>query len=210
MKFLTIKDLQVSYSGKIILQHFNLTLEKGEIIALIGENGSGKTTLLRALAGLEKTEKGFVCLNGRYLNNPDQLAVPTYRRKVGLVFQDFALFPHLNVYQNITVGLWKLPKKDRDIAYQDMIDLMCIADLSEKYPTTLSGGQQQKVALARTLITQPDLLLLDEPFSNLDLSYKTQLYTDLQNILKEKKITTILVTHDMEDARNVADRVVMM
>ena len=210
MKFLTIKDLQVSYSGKIILQHFNLTLEKGEIIALIGENGSGKTTLLRALAGLEKTEAGFIYLNGRYLNSPDQLSVPTYRRKVGLVFQDFALFPHLNVHQNITIGLWKLPKKEREIAYQDIIDLMYIADLSEKYPTTLSGGQQQKVALARTLITQPDLLLLDEPFSNLDLSYKTQLYIDLQSILKEKKITTILVTHDMEDARNVTDRVVII
>jgi iron(III) transport system ATP-binding protein len=181
----------------------------GEVLCLLGPSGCGKTTILRAIAGFERVIDGTITLSGRTVSTPAVL-VPTEQRHVGMVFQDYALFPHLRVGHNIAFGLRHLPRAQRRAAVADLLKLTGLTDLERRYPHELSGGQQQRVALARALATQPVLLLLDEPFSNLDPDMASRMRQDLHDLLRRTKTTAILVTHDHDEAFAMADRIAVV
>ena len=203
--FLKITDLKKYYNSKEpIIKNLNFSVDEGEIISFIGESGSGKTTFLKCIAGLEKINSGKIELNNQVLNDGKTFVSPNYR-KIGFVFQDYPLFPHINVMKNITINL-----ESRFFSKLDyIISLTNLQHLTERFPDQLSGGEQQRVCLARALVREPDLLLLDEPFSNLDSNIKASIQDDIHKIIKETKTTTILVTHDIKDALNISDRILV-
>ncbi|MEX0812665.1 MAG: ABC transporter ATP-binding protein [Chitinophagales bacterium] len=207
MSFLDIHQLSYKYPGnkKMILDHFDLHLEEGEILAIVGESGSGKSTLLRLIAGLEKPYSGSIVLNREVLSD-DKNFLPPAERRIGLVFQDFALFPHLNVKDNIAFGL----RKNNPQRVKELLSEMQLSNFEKKYPHQLSGGEQQRVALARALILNPNMLMLDEPFSNLDTMIRQSVRNFVKSLIREKNITSILVTHDLEDAKQLAGRIVVL
>ena len=198
---LKIKNLNFAYDKDLVLENFNLEVKEHEIVALKGKSGSGKSTILRLIAGLEKANSGEIYIDGKETSK-----VETNKRKIGYVFQDFALFPHLNVYNNISFGISHLSKKEQKQRVYKYANLFEIESLLKRYPHEISGGQKQRVALARSLVTQPKLLLLDEPMSALDTELRVALRPFLREILKELKITSILVTHDKEDVEVICDR----
>ena len=181
----------------------SLQVETGTVVCLLGPSGCGKTTLLRLVAGFEEPDAGEIYLIKRLVSRPG-LVVPPEQRHVGMVFQDYALFPHMTVSQNIQFGLFRWPAAWRRTRLAEMLRLVGLEGLGERYPHELSGGQQQRVALARALAPAPQLLLLDEPFSNLDVHLRQQLRDEVQAILGQAGITTILVTHDQEEALSFA------
>lgn len=203
--FLEVKDLKKYYSSKEkLIRNLNFSVEKGDIVSFIGESGSGKTTFLKCLAGLEKINSGTIKLNGAVLNDKNSFVAPN-KRKIGFVFQDYPLFPHLNIIENISINLEK--KFLSKIDY--ILTLTNLQDLSQRYPHQLSGGEQQRACIARALIREPDLLLLDEPFSNLDSNIKLSIQEEIHKIIKETKTTTILVTHDIRDTFNISDKILI-
>ena len=181
----------------------SLRVAEGEILALLGPSGCGKTTTLRLIAGLETPDAGTITLRGRPVAGPGH-AVPPEERGVGIVFQDYALFPHLTVGDNVGFGLARAARRDR---VGDVIDLVGLGGLAARYPHELSGGQQQRVALARALAPAPAVMLLDEPFSNLDADLRAQMRDEVERILRSSATTAIFVTHDQEEAFTLADRV---
>lgn len=201
-----ISGLGHSYDKEPVLNDVALEVEPGESIALLGPSGCGKTTLLRLIAGLERPSSGSIHVGEIPVTGPDW--VPPDRRQVGMVFQDWALFPHLNVADNVGYGIAKSPTKKQEIAAA--LQMMELSDLSERMPATLSGGQQQRVALARALAPRPVVLLLDEPFSNLDTNLRTEVRTEVRQLLSALGITSIFVTHDQDEAFIVGDRVAVM
>jgi len=203
--FLKVENLEKFYSEKLpLIKRLNFSVSKGEIISFIGESGSGKTTFLKCLAGLEEINSGVISLNGKVLNNNNTFVKP-HLRKIGFVFQDYPLFPHINVIQNITLNLEK--KFYNKIDY--FIELTDLKSLKSRYPHELSGGEQQRVCLARALVREPDLLLLDEPFSNLDANIKSLIQDEIHRIIKKTQTTTILVTHDIRDTFNISDKILI-
>lgn len=197
---LKLNDIRFSYDGKkMILDGVRLHVDRGEIVAVLGSSGSGKSTLLSIIAGLEQPLGGTVILDG-----VDVTALPCEKRGVGLVFQDYALFPHLNVEKNVGFAL----KSHRDPLVEQMLRLVNMSAYRKRYPYQLSGGEKQRVAIARSLAARPKLLLLDEPFSNLDADLRKKVREDIRDILRRSKMTAVLVTHDIEDARAIADRVI--
>ena len=207
--YLAIDNLTVKFSNQTILSNLNMKLAVGEIGCLLGSSGCGKTTLLRSIAGFEKPYTGNILLNNRQLVSK-QLFVPAEKRGIGMVFQDFALFPHLNVEDNIAFGLSQFTRTEKQQRVKEMLELVCLKDINRRYPHQLSGGQQQRVALARALASKPELLLLDEPFSSLDVELREQLSIDVRDILKRQHISAIMVTHDQQEAFTVADKVGLM
>lgn len=209
--FLVLKELtkQYAHSHMLAVDNISLSLSQGEIITLLGPSGCGKTTTLRLIAGFEQPTAGSIELDGRILVDSEQY-MPAEARGIGMVFQDYALFPHLNVYKNVLFGLHRWPKKDRQQRVQAMLRLVGLEEYAERFPHQLSGGQQQRVALARALAPDPKLLLLDEPFSNLDAKLREKMREELVKILRSTGTTAILVTHDQQDAFAVSDRVVVM
>ena len=203
--YLEVKNL-VKYYGEDnpVIKKLNFSVKKGEIISFLGESGSGKTTFLKCISGLEKINSGTISLNKIILNNRNIFIRPQ-DRKIGFVFQDYPLFPHLNLKDNITFNL--KPKYFKKLDY--MISLTRLEDLLSRYPHELSGGEQQRACIARALIREPDLLLLDEPFSNLDSNIKLSMREEIYKIIKETNTTTILVTHDINDSLNIADRILI-
>ena len=203
--FLKITDLKKYYNSKQpIIKNLNFSVDEGEIISFIGESGSGKTTFLKCIAGLEKINSGKIELNNQVLNDGKTFVSPNYR-KIGFVFQDYPLFPHINVMKNITINL-----ESRFFSKLDyIIKLTNLQHLTDRFPDQLSGGEQQRVCLARALVREPDLLLLDEPFSNLDSNIKASIQDDIHKIIKETKTTTILVTHDIKDTFNISDKILI-
>jgi len=185
-----------------------LDVEAGEILALVGESGCGKTTLLRVIAGLEVPDSGTVRLGHRPVTGPDWVAPE--RRGVGMVFQDFALFPHLTVIDNVAFGLGSLPRRERRERGARMLERVGLSGYEDRYPHQLSGGQKQRVALARALAPGPGLLLLDEPFSNLDVPLKATLREELASVLRAASVTTLLVVHEVDDVFFLADRIAVM
>ncbi len=204
---LTVSDLKISFEDNHVLDGFNLNLESGDIFALLGDSGSGKSSALRFIAGLEKAQLGSVALDGNNLSDDGGHSVKPELREIGMVFQDYALFPHMTVFENISFGINQLPKIERIEKVKNLLDLISLTGIEKKYPHQLSGGEQQRVSLARSLATSPKLLLLDEPFSSLDKSHRDQLVKEVRDILKKAGVTSILVTHDEFEAKCFADKV---
>ena len=202
---LKVDSLAVSYGGRNVVENLSFELEEGEIACLLGASGCGKTTVLRAIAGFEAISAGRIQLAQREVGSV-QKQVPVQERGIGMVFQDYALFPHLTVAGNVAFGL---ARKDA-ATVNDLLDLVGLAHVENRYPHELSGGQQQRVALARALAPKPRLLLLDEPFSNLDVELRERLGQEVRAILKACGTTAILVTHDQREAFAMADRVGVM
>jgi len=188
------------------IDHITLELEKGEILALLGPSGCGKTTTLRLIAGFETPDDGVIEIDGRLMADA-YLCVPPEQRGVGVVFQESTLFPHLTVAENILFGLRRLSAQSRTQRLRDMLETVGLTAFSRRYPHELSGGQQQRVALARALAPRPAVLLLDEPFSNLDADLRSQMLHEVYAILRELGTTAVFVTHDHQEAFMVADRV---
>lgn len=200
--------LSKSFGNVTVVDAVSLTAAPGQLVALLGPSGGGKTTILRLIAGFEWPDEGqgaTIKVNGRVVAS-DSVRVPTEKRRVGMVFQEYALFPHLNVAGNIAFGL---PKGSQQ-RVAEMLALVGLTAFADRMPYELSGGQQQRVALARALAPQPDILLLDEPFSNLDTTLRTQVRAEVRSILKAAGITCIFVTHDQEEALSLADTVGVM
>ncbi|TNH07166.1 ABC transporter ATP-binding protein [Testudinibacter sp. TR-2022] len=205
MKSLQINHLQVCYAQQTILQDLNLQIQDDDILCLLGASGCGKTTLLKAIAGLVPLTQGTIVLNQRDLSQ-----VPVEQRKIGMIFQDYALFPHLTVAQNIAFGLGKTPKTAQAEIVAEMAALVQLSAFLQRYPHELSGGQQQRVAIARSLACKPDLLLLDEPFSNIDSQVRYQLIEEMKGILKQQQVSAVFVTHSKEEAFVFADKLALM
>lgn len=204
---LSVSNLSITFDVNHVLDGFNLNLESGDIFALLGDSGSGKSSALRFIAGLEKAKDGSVVLDGKDLSMSGVHSVRPEQREIGMVFQDYALFPHMNVFQNISFGIDHLAKDEKSLKVTSLLELISLSGIEKKYPHQLSGGEQQRVSLARALANSPKLLLLDEPFSSLDKSHRDELIRDVRNILKKKSVTSILVTHDEKEAEVFADKI---
>ncbi|RHW43553.1 ATP-binding cassette domain-containing protein [Neobacillus notoginsengisoli] len=207
--FIQIKDLQYKYKNakEAVIKDFCLDIERGEIVSILGESGSGKSTILRLIAGLECPQNGTINICGETVCNRSCF-IPPEKRGIGFVFQDYALFPHMTVAKNIQFGLKKKSRQDKRERLEEMLKLVNLTDFANRFPHELSGGQQQRVALARALAPEPSLLILDEPFSNLDAALQEKIRGELREIIKKTGITSIFVTHDKEDAIAMADRIV--
>jgi iron(III) transport system ATP-binding protein len=208
---LILNNLTVGYGNKShpipVIEKLNLTLAQGEIGCLLGKSGCGKSTLLRAIAGFHPLIEGSVTLNGRLLACASEgVDLPPEKRKIGFMFQDFALFPHLNIEKNIGFGLNKTSKEQRHQRIDEMLDLSGLTKYKKCYPFELSGGQQQRVALVRALAPEPELLLLDEPFSNLDEKSRLDLSSDVAKIIRQTSCKALMVTHNVNEARTMSDR----
>ena len=209
--FLDVSQLCVHYAGRTqpAVDQVSFSLQAGEIGVLIGPSGCGKTTLLRAVAGLERATAGSIRLAGDMVSSP-QLHLPPEARRIGMVFQDYALFPHLDVAGNVGFGLAHLPTTERRARVQEALELVGLGQSGHLHPHQLSGGQQQRVALARALAPKPRLLLLDEPFSNLDVDLRERLAHEVRGILKAAGATALFVTHDQLEAFAIGDRIGVM
>ena len=206
---LDFSNVTHAYARTPVLEGVSFQVEPGMIACLLGASGCGKTTVLRCIAGFEPVLGGTVALDGAVMSAKG-ISVPPERRRIGVVFQDYALFPHLTVAGNIAFGLRDTTAAAREARVGELLDMVGLAELGAKYPQELSGGQQQRVALARALAPRPQLLLLDEPFSNLDVEMRERLSLEVRDILKREKITAVLVTHDQNEAFNIADMVGIM
>jgi iron(III) transport system ATP-binding protein len=204
-----IQGIEQSYGANRVLNGLSFALRRGEIGCLLGASGCGKTTVLRCIAGFEPVAAGEIWLNGILVSRKNY-SLPTEQRRIGMVFQDYALFPHLDVSANIAFGLHGLNKPQRELRVAELLEIVGLAHAGATFPHELSGGQQQRVALARALAPQPELLLLDEPFSNLDVELRERLSLEVRDILKQQNATAILVTHDQHEAFNIADVVGIM
>ena len=209
--FLQLQNLSVVYPGRSVpaVNDVSFGLKAGEIGVLIGPSGCGKTTLLRAVAGLEAVSAGTIELGKQVVSSIGHTLAPE-RRRMGMVFQDYALFPHLDVGRNVAFGIWDWPGPERRARVAQVLDLVGLGDVRRRMPHELSGGQQQRVALARALAPQPQLLLLDEPFSNLDVDLRERLAHEVRGILKAAGATALLVTHDQLEAFAIGDTIGVM
>ncbi|MGM3306649.1 ABC transporter ATP-binding protein [Anabaena sp. WFMT] len=191
------------------VNNVSLTLQQGDILALLGPSGCGKTTLLRLIAGFERLQVGTIEIAGQVVSN-NAINIPPEQRDIGVVFQDYALFPHLNILENVAFGLKQFSKEQKQKRVAEVIELVRLQGLEKRYPYELSGGQQQRVALARALAPKPQIMLLDEPLSNLDIQVRLRLREEIRDILKAAGTSAIFVTHDQEEALAISDVVGVM
>ena len=206
MKLLEVEGLGHAYGKQVVVRDLSFSLPRGAIGCLLGPSASGKTTVLRAIAGFEPPQLGTIRINGRIVSAAGVMLAPE-KRRIGMVFQDYALFPHLPVAENIAFGLHGAPKSERTARVRELAALVGLGATLEKYPHEISGGQQQRVALARALAPRPELLLLDEPFSNLDIELRERLSAEVRGIIKASGATAVLVTHDQQEAFAMADEI---
>lgn len=204
---ISIKDAVKRFGKDTIIDGLNLEIKPGEFFTLLGPSGCGKTTLLRMIIGFNTIEGGTFMIGDQVIND-----IPTNKRNIGMVFQNYAVFPHMNVYDNVAFGLKnrKLPKDEIDRKVNEILKIVKIDHLKDRMPAKLSGGQQQRVALARAIVIEPQVLLMDEPLSNLDAKLRVEMRNAIKNIQKEIGITTVYVTHDQEEALAVSDRIAVM
>ncbi|MEW6697072.1 MAG: putative 2-aminoethylphosphonate ABC transporter ATP-binding protein [Bacillota bacterium] len=205
--YLSIHKISKAFGSCAVLNDISFTVGQGEFVCLLGPSGCGKTTLLRIIAGLEEANSGTILLSGREITH-----LPPAKRNFGIVFQSYALFPNITAYENIAYGLKskKMPRKEMDEKVKEILRLVGLEHVKNHYPAQLSGGQQQRVALARALALSPDFLLLDEPLSALDAKVRVKLRSEIRNLQEKLKITTIMVTHDQEEALCMSDRIIVM
>lgn len=210
MAALDVNGISCSYNGKTILNQLSLQVAENEIMCLLGASGCGKTTLLKAIAGLLPISQGEIHIHGQQVNSAKQTLAPE-RRNIGMIFQDYALFPHLNVAQNVAFGLQNKESNKARIQSRvtEVLALVNLSGLEQRYPHELSGGQQQRVAIARAMICQPRLMLLDEPFSNIDTQVRMRLINEIRELLKSQGIGAIFVTHSKEEAFAFSDRLAL-
>lgn len=208
MSFFDLEKLNFKYPNQSTggIQDFSMTIEEGEIVALLGKSGSGKSTILRLIAGLETPQSGTLRVNHKIMFDHN-INIAPQDRGIGMIFQDYSLFPHLTVLQNVMFGVPRKGKKEKEKVAMDILAMVQLQDHAKKYPQECSGGQQQRIAIARALAAEPNILLLDEPFSNLDEELKKSVREEIKELLRKCKITAILVTHDQGDVSAVADRV---
>ncbi|MDC0057028.1 ABC transporter ATP-binding protein [Alphaproteobacteria bacterium] len=202
-----INNLSHSINNQAVLKNINLELEKDKIACILGPSGCGKTTLLKLIAGLEKVTKGNIIINDEIVSS-SSVHLKTEKRKIGFLFQDYALFPHLTVKENLNFAIKNGKNEKHDI--EEIIEIIKLPNSLHKYPHELSGGEQQRVALARSIIAQPDLLLLDEPFSSLDLSLKEEVRDDTLHLLQKSNISVLIVTHDPFEAMFISNKIYVM
>jgi iron(III) transport system ATP-binding protein len=203
----SIENLTKSFADVVAVDALSLSIEQGEFVALLGPSGCGKTTTLRLLAGFEAPDAGIIQIGGQMVTGPGVFAPPE-KRKVGMVFQSYALFPHLTVAKNVAYGLSKEAARAGQV--QEVLEMVRLSGLEDRLPHELSGGQQQRVALARALAPKPNLILLDEPFSNLDAGLRVAVRAEVRDILRRANITTLFVTHDQEEALSLSNTVAVM
>jgi sulfate/thiosulfate transport system ATP-binding protein len=201
---ISLENVSKTYGTNAVVRNISLEIQSGEMFVLLGPSGSGKSTLLRMIAGLSRVDEGRIYLQGR-----DVTHLPIQKRETGFVFQNYSLFQHMTAAQNIAFGLEikRVPKKERQERVQQLLELIGLKDMGNRMPSQLSGGQQQRVAVARALAPRPEVLLLDEPFGALDVKIRTQLRQNLREIQKALNVTAILVTHDQDEAFELADRI---
>jgi len=208
MSFLEIKNITKRFGQQTVLSNINMDIEQGELVCILGPSGCGKTTLLRIVAGLETADSGQIFIDGR-----DSTFLPSSKRNFGIVFQSYALFPNMTVMENILFGLKQkkeMTSAERKKKALDMLGLVDLCEHQNKYPRQLSGGQQQRTAIARAIALSPSYLLLDEPLSALDAKVRAKLRTEIRTLQRKIGITTIMVTHDQEEALTMADRIIVM
>ncbi len=206
---LIFDDICHDYDTGRAVDHFSLEIASGEIICLLGQSGCGKTTLLRIAAGIERQTSGKIILDGREIAGPG-VFLPPEKRHIGLMFQDYALFPHMNILQNVCFGLRDLSKRDAERVALSVLRRVGMEKYAEQYPHALSGGEQQRVALARAIVPRPGVLLMDEPFSGLDQRLRASVRDETIALLTETRATCLIVTHDPEEAMQIADRIALM
>jgi iron(III) transport system ATP-binding protein len=206
---LKLENITRAYGDAHALAGVTLDVAPGEIVCLLGPSGCGKTTLLRVISGIEKPTSGRVLINDREVAGPAR-HVPPEDRSIGLMFQDFALFPHLTILDNVAFGLRSLAKDERDRAARSILERVGLAAFASAYPSTLSGGQQQRVALARAIVPRPAVMLMDEPFSGLDIQLRDTMQEETLALLRETRATSLIVTHNPEEAMRLGDRIVVL
>ena len=206
---LELRGVERTYGTETAVESVDLAVREGELLTLLGPSGCGKTTTLRLIAGLEQPTAGTVAVGGEQVANAGA-ATPPESRDVGLVFQEYALFPHMTVAENVAFGIDDWPAAERDARVAELLELVGLGSYGDRSPAELSGGQRQRVALARSLAPEPDVLLLDEPFSNLDVRLRQRMREEVRRILKAAGVTAVSVTHDQEEALSISDRVAVM
>jgi len=204
---LEIRNMTKKYKNGDGVENINLSVNKGELVTLLGPSGCGKTTILRTIGGFLQCDKGSILIDGKPIEH-----LPPEKRPTAMVFQSYNLWPHMTVYENMAFGLKlrKVPKAERNRQIKEMLELVNMSGMEKKYPGQMSGGQQQRIAIARSLLLKPDVLLLDEPFSALDAKIRSQMREELRKIQMDLNITVVFVTHDQEEAMALSDRIVVM
>ncbi|WOC16352.1 ABC transporter ATP-binding protein [Pseudochrobactrum sp. MP213Fo] len=206
---LQVLNVSRHFDSTTAVKDISLSVASGEVICLVGHSGCGKTTLLKIISGIDTPDSGSIFINGQAMVNASHFIEPE-KRRVGVVFQNYALFPHLTVKQNVLFGLRKMPKIPASQRADELLTLVGLPHMANRYPHMLSGGEQQRVALARALAPEPDILLMDEPFSNLDQGLRQQVRSETIRLLRKLGTTVIIVTHDAEEALSAGDRIVLM
>jgi len=210
MSIIKLNKITHSYGDKSVLQDLSLNIEDNQLTCLLGGSGSGKTTILRLIAGLVIPNKGQIIIQDKTVTDKQKIIIPPYKRNLGYIFQDLALWPHFTVYKNIAFGLTERKKKNVKDTVFEMLDFFGLQEHSEKYPHQLSGGQQQLIAISRSLVLKPKILLMDEPLANLDVKLKRKMWEHIKNLKQNFNLTIIYVTHDHKEALTLADTIVVL
>jgi ABC-type Fe3+/spermidine/putrescine transport system ATPase subunit len=210
MSIIKLNNITHVFGERIVIRDLSLQIKENQLTCLLGSSGSGKTTILRLIAGLETPEKGTIIIDDKTVSENNQIIVPAFKRNLGFIFQDLALWPHFTVYKNIAFGLIERKEKNVKKTVFEMLDFFGLQEYAQKFPHQLSGGQQQLVAISRALVLKPKILLMDEPLANLDVKLKRKILEHIKNLRQNFNLTLVYVTHDHREAFAIADEIVVI